>query len=127
MRFNHLNLPVADLAEARSFFEEAFGFRCIRQKGDVVAVMSDEHGFTLTLANSRRFGGETPRYPEAFHVGFIVDSPAEVDAMHQQLAAANIPLERAPGRQHGNYGFYFTALNGILFEVQCLAQAASDV
>jgi catechol 2,3-dioxygenase-like lactoylglutathione lyase family enzyme len=122
MRFNHLNLPVDDLAEARSFFENAFGFRCIRQAGDVVAVMSDEHGFTLTLANAHRFGGEPPRYPDAFHVGFIVESPAEVDAIYQQLAA-HVPLEKAPGRQHGNYGFYFTALNGILFEVQCLSNA----
>jgi|SRR5690349_22905106 len=124
MRLNHLNLPVDDLAEARSFFERAFGFRCIRQAADVVSVMSDEHGFTLTLANARRFGGETPRYPEAFHVGFIVESPAAVDAAYQRLAAANVPLERAPGRQHGDYGFYFTALNGILFEVQCASKAA---
>ncbi|HET7092672.1 MAG TPA: VOC family protein [Thermomicrobiales bacterium] len=123
MRLNHLNLPVDDLAAARSFFEHAFDFRCVRQAGDVVAVMADDHGFTLTLANARRFGGATPRYPEAFHVGFILDSPADVDAAYARLAAADVPLDRAPGRQHGDYGFYFTALNGILFEVQCTSRA----
>ncbi|HEY8597324.1 MAG TPA: VOC family protein [Thermomicrobiales bacterium] len=120
MQLNHLNLCVNDLAEARLLFETALDFQTIEQKGQALAVLSDQHGFTLTLSDVRRFGGETPVvYPRGFHVGFFRETQGEVDSAYARLLAAGIASEPAPRAMHGSYGFYFTALGGLLFEIAC--------
>jgi catechol 2,3-dioxygenase-like lactoylglutathione lyase family enzyme len=117
MHLNHLNLPVADLAAARVLFEELFGFQCLDQRGDALASLTDGAGFSLVLANAARFGDEIPRYPKVFHVGFILDQREQVDQMYDRVVAAGITPAHRPRHQHGSYGFYFTALDGILFEI----------
>lgn len=122
MHLDHLNLPVADVAKARSLFQQLFGFNVVRAGGDALAILDDGHGTTLVLMNvdrldAARDGSEPPVYPAGFHVGFIVDSRAEVDGVYARLVAAGYPLGHEPRRQHGSYGFYVTALDGILFEV----------
>ncbi|WP_025849054.1 VOC family protein [Paenibacillus ehimensis] len=114
MKLNHLNLCVNDLSEATDFFQSLFGFQLLGQKGDTLAVMSDGEGFTLVLS---RFGEETVAYPKDFHIGFYVETMAEVDAFHAKLAAANIPSDHGPRKMRGGYTLYFTALGGVLFEV----------
>lgn len=119
MYLNHLNLPVANFAEARALFEDLLGFQFLVQHGDVIAILSDGNGFTLALSNAASFGGDTPRYPQGFHVGFLLDQPAHVDQAYDRVAAAGISPEHRPRNQHGSYGFYFTALSGIPFEIAC--------
>lgn len=94
--------------------------------GDALAILDDGHGTTLVLMNvgrmnAARDGSESPVYPAGFHVGFIVDSRAEVDAVYARLAIAGYPLGHEPRCQHGSYGFYVIALDGILFEVATTA------
>jgi len=120
MQLNHLNLCVGNLAEARDLFQRCFDFQFIEQKGDAIAVMTDGHGFTLVLSNPQAFGAETPTiYPEGFHVGFIVETPDQVNHIHSRLAAADMHIAHAPRKIRESYTFYFTALNAILFEVSC--------
>ncbi len=119
MHLNHLNLPVNNLAEARALFQDLLGFQLLAQHGDAIAILSDGNGFTLALSNAASFGGETPRYPEGFHVGFLLDTIALVDQAHEHVAAAGISPEHRPHKQHGSYGFYFRALDGIRFEIAC--------
>ncbi len=114
MKLNHLNLCVNDLQEAADFFRHVFGFQLLDQKAGALAVMSDGAGFTLVLS---RFGEETATYPKDFHIGFYVDTMAEVDEFHTKLAAANIPADHGPRKMRGGYTLYFTALGGVLFEV----------
>lgn len=120
MHLNHLNLPVADVATARAFFTDLLGFTVTRDGGAAMAVLDDGHGTTLVLMDVARVNpasaSEPPVYPPGFHVGFILESRAEVDAMHARLVAAGYPPGHEPRRQHGSYGFYVTALGGILFE-----------
>ena len=55
-------------------------------------------------------------YPKIFHIGFIQDDAAKVDAIHERLAAAGF----APGEprdEHGRYTFYFEAPGGFTVEV----------
>ena len=117
MHLNHLNLPVSNLAEAQSFFEDLFDFQLLGKGGDLIVAMSDGHGFMLVLANTARFGGEAPHYPEPFHIGFNLDDRAQVDAMYERVSAAGITVDDTPRRKHGHYGFYFRALDNLLFEV----------
>lgn len=88
MRLNHLNLCVGDLSEAKDLFQSLFDFEVEQQKGDAMLVMNDRCGFTLVLSNPKAFGGEAPAYPEGFHLGFIVDTPEEVDRFCDRLAAS---------------------------------------
>jgi len=123
MQLNHLNLCVDDLPEAINFFRDLFAFRLLDQKGDAIAVMHDDCGFTLVLSSPRAFGGEAPTYPKDFHVGFYVETPDEVDRMYRRLAAAHIAMDQEPRNMRGGYTLYFRALGGILFEVTCLSSS----
>ncbi|UJF34631.1 VOC family protein [Paenibacillus hexagrammi] len=117
MKLNHLNLCVRDLTEAIAFFQHLFEFRLLEQKGDAIAVMNDEQGFTLVLSKMRANLEDYDRYPKDFHVGFYVDTAAEVDQFHQKLQAFGVASEHEPKWMRGGYTLYFTALDGILFEV----------
>ncbi|NEW06391.1 VOC family protein [Paenibacillus sp. SYP-B3998] len=119
MQLNHLNLCVDNLSEATDFFQTFFNFQLIEQKGDAIAVMSDSNHFTLVLSNPRAFGGETPTYPNEFHIGFYVETVAEVDQMFDRLAATKIHMDHGPRKIRNGYTLYFKALGGILFEVSC--------
>lgn len=122
MRLNHLNLCVDDLSEARHFFESFFDFHFLEQKGKALVVMSDENGFILVLSDPKAFKGKKEiRYPEAFHIGFLVETSSEVDQAYDRLVAGGIQIDKEPYTMRGNsYGFYFTAFNGLLIEVSCL-------
>jgi catechol 2,3-dioxygenase-like lactoylglutathione lyase family enzyme len=122
MRLNHLNLCVDDLAEARHFFETFFDFQFLEQKGKALVVMSDENGFILVLSDPKAFKEQKDvRYPEAFHIGFLVETPSEVDRAYNRLVAGDIKIDKEPYTMRGSsYGFYFTVFNGLLIEVSCL-------
>lgn len=118
MRLNHVNLVVEDLDGAQDFLRRSFGLVLLDRKGDAVAVMDDGHGFTLVLSNAQAFGGEVPvRYPEGFHVGFILETREAVDRAHERLHAAGVDADHGPRPMRESYGFYFEALGGILFEI----------
>lgn len=122
MRLNHLNLCVDDLSEARHFFETFFDFRFLEQKGKALVVMSDENGFILVLSDPKAFKGKMDiRYPEAFHIGFLVETAREVDQAYDRLVAGGVKIDKEPYTMRGSsYGFYFTAFNDLLIEVSCL-------
>ncbi|MFJ8530293.1 VOC family protein [Bacillus sp. NPDC094106] len=122
MRLNHLNLCVDDLSEARHFFETFFDFQYLEQKGKALVVMSDKNGFILVLSDPKAFKGEKDvRYPEAFHIGFLVETSREVDQAYDRLVAGGIEIDKEPYTMRGSsYGFYFTVFNDLLIEVSCL-------
>ncbi|KIL39273.1 glyoxalase [Gordoniibacillus kamchatkensis] len=119
MKLNHLNLCVNDLSEARDFFRDQFNFELLDQKGDAIAVMSDGDGFTLVLSKLRADGEEVQTYPRDFHLGFYVETPAEVDQFYHRLVTAGIATDGGPKKIRDGYTLYFTALGGILFEMTC--------
>lgn len=105
MQLNHINLVVKDVAEAVKLFETYFSFRCLEVKGDnVVAVLENEHKFSLVLMASKT---EPAYYPEAFHIGFMMESREAVDALHNKLRLDSIQVGEQPRNIRGGYGFYF--------------------
>lgn len=121
MKLNHLNLCVLDLGEARRFFEELFDFEFIDQKGDAVLVMGDREGFTLVISDPTKFGGDGATYPEGFHIGFLLETSEQVDATYARVIEAGIAVGKPPRNMRASYGFYFTALGEVMFEVSCSA------
>ncbi len=124
MKLNHLNLPVADVAATRTFFEEYFSFRCIETKGsDMLSVLSGPDDFTLVLMAGNFNRNDNHNYPDAFHIGFFVPTREEVTQTYERLKAGGIELAQEPASMRGTFGFYFHAPGGILTEVSCAANS----
>jgi catechol 2,3-dioxygenase-like lactoylglutathione lyase family enzyme len=118
MQINHLNFPVTDVAQTKSFFEKHFNFTCREVKGDnMMAILEGEDGFVLTLMSTdfNRNGNST--YPDAFHMGFLVDDRDKVQSIWQRLHNGGVVLEQEPHSMRGVFGFYLHAPGNILVEV----------
>jgi lactoylglutathione lyase len=112
MRVNHLHLMVPDVPVASAFFEKYFGLR--KSAGNAgLTVLLDDAGLVLTLMKMNSKSGKT--YPKNFHVGFFVESEAQVDAIHARLLADGFEIP-PPKREHA-YSFYVSAPGGFLVEV----------
>ncbi|MBZ0309391.1 MAG: VOC family protein [Anaerolineae bacterium] len=110
MQLNHINLTVTDVVGAAQFLEKYFGMR--NQGGDSkVAVLFDDNGLMLTLMKT----GQGVRYPRTFHIGFIQESEAHVNAIHQRLKEDG--FEVAPPQQSHAWTFYVDAPGGFTVEV----------
>jgi len=115
MKLNHINLPVPDVAATRAFFETYFDLHCIVDKGpDTFIGLSD--GAEMALALSDFDKGTEIVYPKWFHIGFMQDTDAQVDEVHQRLTAGGIQADK-PKHEHGAWTFYFTAPGGFTVEV----------
>ncbi|RFS19361.1 VOC family protein [Chitinophaga silvatica] len=105
MTINHLNLVVNNVSEAITFFETYFNFNCELVKGDnVIAILTNSNNFTLVIMGSKN--GDTS-YPRDFHIGFMLDSTTEVDALHAKLQNGNISVPDVPKKIRNSYAFYF--------------------
>lgn len=108
MTINHLNLTVTDVAKAVKFFETYFEFTCEQTKGDnVVAVLNNDKNFVLVLMSSQMNQKGSSTYPDAFHIGFMLDSIDKVNETYQRLKTAGIVEEQEPKKIRNSFGFYF--------------------
>lgn len=114
MNLNHVNLPVADVAATRDFFEKHFGFHRSAEPTDDNVVLADDAGLVLTISNFDRASEIT--YPKWFHIGFMQGSDDKVDDVYDRLKKAGIALDK-PKNMHGSHTFYFTAPGGFTVEV----------
>ena len=110
---NHLNLVVSDPDVAGAFFTTHFAFT-VRTRHSALIVLDGLDGFVLVLMRARE---SEPAYPAGFHVGFLVADEAAVDGEYARLTAAGLDLPKPPRSMRGTYGFYFTALDDVLFEI----------
>jgi len=118
MKLNHINLTVPDVKVTADFFEKIFSFNCLEIKGDnALAVLKGEDGFVLVITSHAFNRSNNHSYPDAFHVGFLVNSKQEVDLKYDQLISSGYTTGHAPRNMHGAYGFYFNAPGNILVEV----------
>ena len=116
-KLNHANLPVADVPALRAFLIGHFGFTEVTTRGaDAFVVLHGDDGFVLNLMRCR--DGE--RFPENFHVGFVLEDPEAVRAKHAELREAGIDVGDVEALRRGGPGsltFYCRAPNGGLVEV----------
>jgi catechol 2,3-dioxygenase-like lactoylglutathione lyase family enzyme len=87
--------------------------------------MTDQAGFVLVL--QRADAGH--RYPEGFHLGFLLDDVAGVRALHARARADGTPVSDVIVNGRGTM-IYLTAPEGYFVEVSCqnhkLAPAPDD-
>ena len=117
MQLNHANLPVTDVAALREFFVRHFGFTEVETRGrDAFVILNGDGGFVLNLMKSR----EGERFPENFHVGFLLDTAEQVRTKHVALLDEGLdvgPVEELRRGGVGSVTFYCWAPNRILIEV----------
>ena len=121
MRLNHLDLHVADVAKTRNFFVTHFGLRHLETRGDDgLAILQDNAGLELVISRPiAKLGGadQTALGCVTYHIGFLLPSRNEVDALYARLVVANVELAAAPRAMRGGWAFYVTAPGNILVEV----------
>jgi lactoylglutathione lyase len=113
MKLNHINLTVTDAVAAANFLQTYFGLRNEYEDEDnsKFIALFDDDGLVLTLMKT----GREVKYPNTFHIGFIQESEAHVDAMYQRLIADGFDVP-PPQRSHA-WTFYVQAPGGFTVEV----------
>ena len=116
MKLNHINLVVNKVEEATRFFETYFNFSCSETRGNnIVSVLKGEDGFTLVIMSNKN--GEA-KYPDAFHIGFMLHSENEVTETYSKLKSGGIEVGQEPRKIRESFGFYFNFQN-IMIELGC--------
>ena len=114
MHLNHVDLQVGDVQATAAFFELFFGFTHTSNRASrAIAILRGDDGFTLVL--QRRTEGD--RYPNGFHIGFIVEDEAIVRRMHAELARSGAPVSDV--QMNGRGTMIYCKHDGFLVEVSC--------
>ena len=116
MKLNHLNLVVPDVRQTRDFLQTYFGLRPSSHNpdNDNFVMMFDDDDFLLSLTQASE--NSPPRYPAAFHVGFMQNSEEKVNEINQRLKDDGFDV-KPPRRIHGSWTFYLQIPGGFLIEV----------
>ena len=115
MRLNHLDLPVSDTVATKAFFEQHFGFENLFERDDGLVVMLDDEDFALTLSPVPT--NAPSEFPSGFHVGFNLQSEAEVRRKYQALSEAGVVIARPLGMLGGALTFQCMAPGEVLVEI----------
>lgn len=116
MHINHLDLQVHDVTRTSQFFERYFGLQIqSNPSSPALVIMTDQAGFVLVL---QRCKSAEQRYPEGFHVGFLLDDVESVRALHARAVADGTPVSEVIVNGRGTM-IYLTAPEGYYVEVSC--------
>ena len=90
MKRFHVNLSVSDLSESIRFYTALFGLEPAVRKGDYAKWMLEDPRINFAIAQRGQATGVD-------HLGFQVDSAAELTAMRAQLTRADHALVKQTG------------------------------
>jgi hypothetical protein len=115
VKLNHLDLQVSDVPALTQFLVDHFDLHALTRPGSPkLAVLTDGAGFTLVLQHA------APGAPGALgHIGFLLDSPADVHAHHARLVAAGVEVSPVDSNARGTRCYLRGP--GVLIEVGCNA------
>lgn len=91
MKLNHLHLNVPDVAKARKFYEEYFGFSLAFDHAPGI-FLKDESGFLLALDPLEN--QERVNFPSWHHIGFCIEGKEEVKALYEKMRAEGVEFAR---------------------------------
>ncbi|MEM7735035.1 MAG: VOC family protein [Deinococcota bacterium] len=122
MKLDHINLTVQDVPTASTFFKTHFGYEdFFDDNNDNMAVLHDGSGMHINLMK-----GKSPSYPKLFHIGFDLETEANVNAMYAQLSQAGI-ADAPPQHAWGAWTFHFTCPgSSFVVEVACEKVTTAD-
>lgn len=103
----YVTLGTNDLARATDFYESVFSMIGAKRMFDTenAVVWYTEPGKAM-VGVIKPFNKQSATGGNGTMVALLVDSPAQVDALHKQALAMGATDEGAPGTRGGNSGFY---------------------
>jgi len=113
MDLNHLHLHVRNLARAKRFYKDYFGFRERMRVADIL-FLRNANGFDLALRSDRTPGS----FPEWFHFGFRLGSEDAVRKIHRRMNSAGVDVEEIE-EYDGYMTFRCEDPDGYAIEVYC--------
>jgi catechol 2,3-dioxygenase-like lactoylglutathione lyase family enzyme len=116
MKLNHLDLQVSDVQRSVVFFERAGGLELQSSRtSPALAILADQHGFVLVLQRKK---DDAERYPEGFHLGFLVDDVETVHRAHARAIEDGLEVSDVIENNRGVM-IYLKAPDGYAVEVSC--------
>ncbi|MEO8878250.1 MAG: VOC family protein [Polyangiaceae bacterium] len=116
MKLNHLDLQVSGVQTHVTFFETFFALELQSSRNSpAIAIMGDGQGFVLVLQKKNDAGQS---YPDGFHLGFLVNDVATVEASHALLKAHGVHVSDIDTNNRGTM-IYCRTPDGITVEVSC--------
>lgn len=113
-RLWHVALQVRDLEACERFYTELLGMQ-VEWRPDPDNVYLTGGRDNLALHRASDVGGAGQRLD---HIGFVLDTPAAVDAWHAFLAAQGVPILKPPKtHRDGARSFYCTDPAGNLVQL----------
>ena len=111
----HVAFHVRDMAVAEHFYVELLGMR-VEWRPDADNVYLTSGNDNLALHRSQR--SFDPAVQVLDHIGFILDSPEEVDAWYDFLSASGVEMKASP-RTHrdGARSFYCVGPEGVIVQM----------
>ena len=116
MKLNHLNLTVTDVRAAAAFLETYFGLRSMGGNAGMQFLTDDPAAIGMVLTLMKAPAATPVAYPSTFHIGFFVESAAQVDEINRRLREDGHAVELPEQHNHG-YGFYVEAPGGFTIEL----------
>lgn len=104
MKLNHINIVVTDIPEAINLFEKHFGFNCMQNRKDAIAVLTNSDEFALVLWSSKLNKDHSVHYPQNFHIGFYQPDPESVMAIYNKLQREAVVFESEPKKIRNTFG-----------------------
>ena len=116
----HLALNVTDIRVSQKFYEQVFGMKVVWQPDpDNVYLSSGADNLALHQIPREKLG-LYPNQEGQFldHLGFLIDSPANVDVIFQRVQAGVVPIIKSlKEHRDGSYSFYIADPDGNVVQV----------
>ena len=110
MKFDHLNIPVTDLARSRDWYVSTLGLKVEFEMPERRSVaLQDSEGFAIFLQEISE-----PVAPRGCALWFQV---RDVDAMHAERAARGVTFTHAPKKTFWGYGAELADPDGYLIRL----------
>lgn len=121
MKLDHINLTVGNVLEASTFFKKHFRYKDFFEDNNVgMAVLTDGSGLHLNLMK-----GSRATYPEYFHIGFDLETEANVTAAYERLTSDGIVTDPPEHTAWGSWTFHFRCPGGdFTVEVACASESS---
>jgi catechol 2,3-dioxygenase-like lactoylglutathione lyase family enzyme len=111
----HVALNVRDFEACLAFYTELLGMDVEWQPDDDSAFLTSGND---NLALRRSSGPAAKEGQRLDHIGFIIESPDDVDLWHEQLRAAGVPILKPPkSHRDGARSFFCEDPDGTLIQI----------
>lgn len=99
-----------------------YRLRCSYARRDEIAFLEDDAGFSLGVSNL--FKSPDPVYPADFHIGFVLEEAAQVEAMYEQFKSAGVGMKSELAEGGPNIYFMCVGPDNIPVEVRAPKKTA---